>query len=248
MPDRWPATPETLTASLFEIASDELGAMGLVLKQAPGEYRVNSRWGPPATEYATDALQDAVQHDPEMAAEPPPGPAPPLGLTGRRSRRGFMRQHNGKIAARRRRRAANGQCWAHGRLQSVQSLLVDSVVDKEHVTKIVASLGSVQFDCRRWKRPQNLTVGIAILLPLVVAHWLAIFLDEQFFQLVESRSAKLRQFPKFLCGLEGNAGYRVAIPISCNAGCAWKPTDIDLVHNETDMGSLTLWLGYISAE
>jgi hypothetical protein len=80
MPDRWPATPETLTASLFEIASDELDAMGLVLKQAPGEYRVNSRWGPPATEYATDALQDAVQHDREMAAEPPPGPAPPLAV------------------------------------------------------------------------------------------------------------------------------------------------------------------------
>lgn len=60
--------------SLFQIACDKLTEPGLVLKQAPGEYRVNFHDGTPAAEYTTDDLQDAVQHGREMAAHPLPAP------------------------------------------------------------------------------------------------------------------------------------------------------------------------------
>jgi hypothetical protein len=51
-----------VNASPFQIACDELAEPGLVLKQAPGKYRVNFRDGTPATEYTTEDPQDAVQY------------------------------------------------------------------------------------------------------------------------------------------------------------------------------------------
>jgi hypothetical protein len=74
-----------VNASPFQIASDELAELGLTLKQAPGEYRVNFHAGSPATEYTTDDLADAVQHGRQMAATAPPPSPPPLGPTGRRA-------------------------------------------------------------------------------------------------------------------------------------------------------------------
>lgn len=99
-----------MSASPFQIACDELAELGLVLTQAPGEYRVNFHDASPKTEYKTDDLADAVQHGRDMAQTPPPPALPPLGPTGRRkTRRGMMYQHNGKIAAKRRRSAAKGK-------------------------------------------------------------------------------------------------------------------------------------------
>jgi hypothetical protein len=94
----------------FQIAYDELGALGLVLIQAPGEYRVNFHKGAEATEYRTDSLQDAVERGRVMALDPPPPPEPPIGPTGGgKSRRGQMYKHNRKLAARRRRRLEKGK-------------------------------------------------------------------------------------------------------------------------------------------
>ena len=90
----------------FQIACAELKALGLVLQQTPGQYRVNFRDGNTATAYTTDDLQSAVARGREMAATPPEPSEPPLGPTGPRStRRRFMYRHNRKIAARRARRA-----------------------------------------------------------------------------------------------------------------------------------------------
>jgi hypothetical protein len=87
-----------------------VGALGLVLKQTPGEYRVNYHSGTPATEYRTDDLQDALQHGREMAAQAPAAEPPPLGPTGPRGlRRHLMYRHNKKIAARRRRLAGKAK-------------------------------------------------------------------------------------------------------------------------------------------
>ena len=94
----------------FQIASAELRALGLVLQQAPGHYRVNFRNGRAETAYTTDDLQSAVTRGREMAASPPQSPEPPLGPTGPRStRRGFMYRHNRNIAARRRRQSVTGE-------------------------------------------------------------------------------------------------------------------------------------------
>jgi hypothetical protein len=91
-----------LIASPFQIAFEELHELGLVLKQTPGEYRVNYQGGTSATEYRTDELQDAVQRGREMAERAPPAEPPPLGPTGPRgTRRYLMYRHNKKLAARR---------------------------------------------------------------------------------------------------------------------------------------------------
>ena len=88
--------------TLFNAARDELHALGLVLRQAPGQYSVNFPGGDDATAYVTDDLQDALNHGRAMAIEPPPARPPPLGPTGARaSRRGFMCKHNRKLAAKR---------------------------------------------------------------------------------------------------------------------------------------------------
>jgi hypothetical protein len=94
-----------MNSTPFQIACDELKALGLVLQQAPGHYRVNFRNGTEATEYLTDDLQAAIERGREMAAQPAPAQAPPLGPTGpRSSRRAFMYRHNKRIAARRSRK------------------------------------------------------------------------------------------------------------------------------------------------
>jgi hypothetical protein len=94
----------------FQKACDELKAIGLILQQAPGQYRVNYRKGSDATEYTTDDLQAAVIRGREMAAQPPAPREPPLGPTGPRSRRrAFMYRHNIKLAARRARKSAHGK-------------------------------------------------------------------------------------------------------------------------------------------
>jgi hypothetical protein len=90
----------------FQMAFDEVKALGLVLHQGRGEYCVNFLHGTRATEYITDDLQDALSQARLMALLPAPAaPEPPLGPTGSRSasRRGFIYRHNRKIAARRKR-------------------------------------------------------------------------------------------------------------------------------------------------
>jgi len=89
--------------SLFQSAYDELRARGVVLKQGPGEYRLNYPNGTAATEYITDDLQDALRYGREMATKTPHAAPLPLGPTGgnARSRRGLMYRHNRMIAARR---------------------------------------------------------------------------------------------------------------------------------------------------
>lgn len=90
-------------SNAFNAARDELKALGIVLSQAPGEYRVSFA-DAPASGYATENLDDALKHGRRMA-ETPPDPRPlPLGPTGPRStRRGEMYKHNRKLAARRQR-------------------------------------------------------------------------------------------------------------------------------------------------
>ena len=89
----------------FQAAFDELKALGLILWQEPGQYRVNFRDGTALTEYMTDDLRDAIEQGRKMAAQGPPITEPPLGPTGPRStRRGVMYRHNRKLAARRRRK------------------------------------------------------------------------------------------------------------------------------------------------
>ncbi len=94
----------------FQIACEKLKALGLVLQQAPGHYRLNFRNGTTDTEYQTEDLDDALQRAREMAAQTPPAREPPIGPTGPRSkRRAFMYSHNKRVAARRtRKRSAKG--------------------------------------------------------------------------------------------------------------------------------------------
>ena len=88
----------------FQAAFDELKALGLILSQEPGQYRVNFRNGAALTEYTADDLQSAVTQGREMAEQGAPPTELPLGPTGARStRRGFMYRHNRNLAARRRR-------------------------------------------------------------------------------------------------------------------------------------------------
>jgi len=94
-----------MNSTPFQDAFDELKALGLILSQEPGQYRVNFRNGMARTEYTTDDLQDAITQGRKMGANPPPPTEPPLGPTGpRASRRGFMYRHNRKDAARRMRK------------------------------------------------------------------------------------------------------------------------------------------------
>jgi hypothetical protein len=58
--------------TLFKAARDELHALGLVIRQAPGQYRVNFPDADDATEYVTDDLQDALNHGRAIATEAPP--------------------------------------------------------------------------------------------------------------------------------------------------------------------------------
>jgi hypothetical protein len=98
-------TEEFMNSTPFQAAFDELKALGLILSQEPGQYRVNFRNGTAGTEYTTDDLRAAVTQGREMAAQGPPRTELPLGPTGPRStRRGFMYRHNRKLAARRRRK------------------------------------------------------------------------------------------------------------------------------------------------
>jgi len=91
-----------MTTAAFQMVAEELRALGLLLHQAPGEYRINYPHGTAATEYVTDDLQDALNRGREMAENPLPLPDLPLGPVGRRTRRGDMYKHNRMIAARRR--------------------------------------------------------------------------------------------------------------------------------------------------
>jgi hypothetical protein len=94
----------------FEIACAKLKALGLVLQQTPGQYRVNFRDGTAATAFMTDDLQSAIMRGREMAANPPNPSELPLGPTGpRSSRRGLMYRHNRKLAAQRRRKSGEAK-------------------------------------------------------------------------------------------------------------------------------------------
>jgi hypothetical protein len=93
-----------MTTAAFQAACDELRALGLLLRQSPGEYRVNFPHGTAATAYVTDDLQDALKRGREMAENPLPAPDAPLGPMGRRTRRGDMYRHNRMVAATRRRK------------------------------------------------------------------------------------------------------------------------------------------------
>lgn len=89
--------------TLFKTARAELLSLGLVIEQAPGQYRVNFPDADETTAYVTDDLDDALNHGRAMASEPPPARLPPLGPTGpKASRRGVMYRHNRKLAAKRR--------------------------------------------------------------------------------------------------------------------------------------------------
>lgn len=80
-------------------------ALGLLLRQAPGQYRVNFAQGRAATEYLTDDLEDALNHGRAMAKHAPPPALPPLGPTKGTAygkRRAEMYRHNNKIAKKRR--------------------------------------------------------------------------------------------------------------------------------------------------
>jgi len=91
----------------YQKAFHELRKLGLVLQQAPGEYRVNFRNASTATEYRTDDLSEALEQGRVMALDPPPRPDPPLGPTGPRSpRKAVMYSHNKRDAARRKKRRA----------------------------------------------------------------------------------------------------------------------------------------------
>jgi hypothetical protein len=94
----------------FDIAIEEVRALGQHLRKTPGGYSVNFRHGNSSTEYPTDELADALRHAHEVAAKAPPPPPPPLGPTGSRStQRGEMYRHNRELAARRRKRARVGK-------------------------------------------------------------------------------------------------------------------------------------------
>lgn len=99
-----------MNSTPFQVAFAELKALGLILSQEPGQYRVNFRNATARTECTTDDLQAAIRRGREMAVQGPPQTEPPLGPTGpRSSHRGFMYRHNRKLAARRRRKVpANG--------------------------------------------------------------------------------------------------------------------------------------------
>jgi hypothetical protein len=86
--------------------SAELRRLGVAIRSAPGEYRVNYRGGQETTSYHTDDLADALATGRAMAENPPP-PAPlPLGPVGRRNtRRAQMINHNRRLAERRRAQA-----------------------------------------------------------------------------------------------------------------------------------------------
>ena len=97
-----------MNATPFEIACEKLKALGLVLRQAPGHYRLNFRDGASDTEYQTEDLDDVLQRAGEMAAQPPPAREPPLGPTGPRStRRAMMYRHNKSLAASRSRKRSS---------------------------------------------------------------------------------------------------------------------------------------------
>ena len=100
-----------MKATPYQKAFDELRALGLVLQQAPGHYRVNFRHGTTATEYQTDDLFDAVEQGRIMALNPPPPPDPPPGRTRSRSPgKAVMFAHNNRVEARRmKRRAKEGR-------------------------------------------------------------------------------------------------------------------------------------------
>lgn len=88
----------------FQTAREELRKIGIVLTQAPAEYRVNYVRGRPHTEYTTDDLHEAVIRAERMAALIP-REEEPLGPMGSGStRKTKMYRHNRKVAARRRKR------------------------------------------------------------------------------------------------------------------------------------------------
>lgn len=96
-----------MSTTPYQKALDELRALGLVLQQAPGHYRVNFRHGTAKTEYQTEDLYDALQQGRLMAKNPLPPPEPPPGPTRARSRRrAFMLAHNNRFEARRKKRRA----------------------------------------------------------------------------------------------------------------------------------------------
>ena len=68
-----------MTITPFQAAFDELKALGLVLRQEPGQYRVNFSNGTAQTEHRTDDLQAAVTQGRKMAAHPPPPTEPKRG-------------------------------------------------------------------------------------------------------------------------------------------------------------------------
>jgi hypothetical protein len=89
-----------MTEPAFRSAYRQLREIGVVISEAPGEYRVNFEHGNAATEFVSDDLQAAVDHGTNMAAGTHPSPpSPPLGPLGpRSSRRSQMYRHNKAIA------------------------------------------------------------------------------------------------------------------------------------------------------
>ena len=94
----------------FEIAYNEMRALGLTLRRLPGEYCVNFRDGGDATARFADDLDQALEVGRAMAAEKAGDPSgtekPPRRrrrrkrMTPKARRRRFIRAHNRRVRAR----------------------------------------------------------------------------------------------------------------------------------------------------
>lgn len=90
--------------SRFDEACAELRASGISLKRAPGEYIV-SRAKSMGASTAFESLDDAIQHGRALAAQNDSlRDLPPLGPTGKKSRRAQMYRHNRRVAAKQKKR------------------------------------------------------------------------------------------------------------------------------------------------
>ena len=92
------------TVSRFELAAAELRALGIVLTQLPGEYRVNYRNGGDGTVRLAEDLEQAVELGRALAASAPATPARPgrrpLRMTAKAIRRRKIKAHNYRLRAR----------------------------------------------------------------------------------------------------------------------------------------------------
>jgi hypothetical protein len=90
------------TPSRFELAYEELRALGIVLARLPGEYRVNVRNGSEKTARFADDLDEAVELGRAMAAEAVAA-SKPLRRKKRRRKIGTVKRAFARGGARRRR-------------------------------------------------------------------------------------------------------------------------------------------------